>query len=119
VRTMIQRPRIGSIIVAGNTRCRVFRVHPLGTVDAITIDGARACRITGLAFTGVERMIEEERAVIGEPDRERAANDKHPFPLLAEDGTNLGWLDNGTPGRWGVVRVSVRGIATWEAEEAS
>lgn len=40
--------KIGTIITVYGQPCRVYRMHPLGTVDVETLDGKRCYRVTGL-----------------------------------------------------------------------
>lgn len=48
--------KIGDLVEARGQRCRVTRVHPFGTYDVETVDGARCYRITGLArFASAEK----------------------------------------------------------------
>lgn len=41
--------KIGDIITVYGHQCRVFKVHPFGTVDVIRLDGSRAYRVSGLS----------------------------------------------------------------------
>lgn len=46
----MQKPQVGQVIQVYGQPCRIFKVHPLGTVDVVTLDGSRAYRVTGLSF---------------------------------------------------------------------
>ncbi len=41
---------IGQKIVVRGVVCRVFRIHPMGTVDVVSLDGLRAWRVSGLTL---------------------------------------------------------------------
>jgi hypothetical protein len=43
-------PKLGMIVTVYGVKCRIFKVHPMGTIDVVSIDGRRAWRITGLPF---------------------------------------------------------------------
>lgn len=47
---MAPKPKIGQIVIVRGIRCRVFKVHPMATMDVEEIDGPRAFRLTGYAF---------------------------------------------------------------------
>ncbi len=44
------KPKIGQIIIVYGTQCRIFKIHPAGTIDVEQINGPRAYRLTGLYF---------------------------------------------------------------------
>ena len=44
------KPAIGMIVVVRGLTCRVFHIHPFGTIDVEEVDGPRAFRISGLGF---------------------------------------------------------------------
>lgn len=41
--------RVGSLVEVRGVLCRVFAVHPLGTVDVEEVNGGRCWRLSGLA----------------------------------------------------------------------
>ncbi len=44
-------PRIGQTVTVYNIECRIYRIHPFGTIDVEATDGSERCwRITGLCF---------------------------------------------------------------------
>jgi len=45
-----RKMKIGQIITVYGKQCRIFKVHPFGTVDVVTLDGSRAWRVSGLRF---------------------------------------------------------------------
>jgi len=46
-----RRPKIGQLVtLPSGKKARIFKVHPFGTVDVLTVDGERAFRLTGLPF---------------------------------------------------------------------
>jgi hypothetical protein len=42
------KPKINQIIIVRGIRCRIFKIHPLGTIDVCEIGGSRAFRLSGL-----------------------------------------------------------------------
>lgn len=44
------RPQIGQIYDVRGLKCRIFKIHPFGTMDVEEINGERAFRVTGLSF---------------------------------------------------------------------
>jgi len=40
--------KIGDIITVYGQKCRVYRIHGMGTVDVETLDGERCYRVSGL-----------------------------------------------------------------------
>lgn len=40
--------KVGDILVVSGIQYRIFKVHPFGTYDVLTLDGTRAFRVTGL-----------------------------------------------------------------------
>ena len=46
----MKKPYIGQILTVRGVVCRVFKIHPLGTIDVEEIDGPRAFRLSGLPF---------------------------------------------------------------------
>lgn len=45
-----QKPKIGQIVTVYGKKCRIFKVHPAGTIDVEALDGDGAWRVTGLGF---------------------------------------------------------------------
>lgn len=45
------RPVIGQTVTVYGVECRIFRVHPAGTIDVEEVNGPRAWRVTGCGFT--------------------------------------------------------------------
>lgn len=43
-------PKIGQRVIVRGITCEVFRVHPLGTLDVVSLCGQYAFRISGLSF---------------------------------------------------------------------
>lgn len=43
-------PRIGQLTKVYGVDCRIFQIHPFGTVDVVSLDGERAWRLSGLSF---------------------------------------------------------------------
>jgi hypothetical protein len=46
----VMKPTIGAIVTVYGHKCRVFRIHPAGTVDVVSLCGEYAWRVSGLAF---------------------------------------------------------------------
>lgn len=46
----MNKPQVGQVIKVYGQDCRIFKIHPFGTLDVVTLDGSRAYRVTGLAF---------------------------------------------------------------------
>ncbi len=44
------KPRIGQRVMVHGKACRIFKVHPAGTIDVEEIHGPGAWRLSGLAF---------------------------------------------------------------------
>lgn len=44
----MRAPKIGDIVIIYGQRCRVYRLHPLGTVDVESLDSGRCYRLSGL-----------------------------------------------------------------------
>jgi hypothetical protein len=42
------KPSLNQIIFVRGIRCRIFKIHPLGTIDVCEIGGNRAFRLSGL-----------------------------------------------------------------------
>jgi hypothetical protein len=48
-KTIMQtKAHIGMIVAVYGVKCRIFRIHPLGTIDVEEINGPRAWRLSGL-----------------------------------------------------------------------
>jgi hypothetical protein len=45
-----RKPKIGQTFVVYGVQCRITKVHSLGALDVVSLDGERAWRITGLPF---------------------------------------------------------------------
>jgi hypothetical protein len=43
-------PKINQLVEVRGVRCRIFKVHPLGTIDVVSLCGKYAWRISGLGF---------------------------------------------------------------------
>lgn len=43
-------PQVGNIVIVRGVRCRIFKLHPFGTMDVEQIDGPNAWRISGAPF---------------------------------------------------------------------
>ena len=43
-----KKPRVGQVVSVRGKRCRIFKVHPAGTIDVESLDGKSAFRISGL-----------------------------------------------------------------------
>lgn len=43
-------PKIGQTMIVHGKLCRIFKVHPFGTVDVVALDDSGAWRVTGLPF---------------------------------------------------------------------
>jgi hypothetical protein len=44
-------PKIGMVIIVRGVPCRIFKIHPFGTIDVMATDGSELCwRLTGLRF---------------------------------------------------------------------
>ena len=48
--TQARALKVGDVVTVYGTLCRVFKVHPFGTVDVEQIEGDRAYRVSGLAL---------------------------------------------------------------------
>lgn len=46
----MQKPQVGQIVKVYGHDCRIFKIHPLGTIDVVRVDGSKAYRLSGLAF---------------------------------------------------------------------
>jgi hypothetical protein len=44
------KPQIGQLITVRGVTCRIVKIHPLGTLDCVSLDGLRSYRVTGLSF---------------------------------------------------------------------
>lgn len=44
------RPEVGMLITVHGKRCRIFKVHPAGTIDVVALDGSGAWRVSGLSL---------------------------------------------------------------------
>lgn len=42
------KPQLGMIVMVRGLKCRIFKIHPLGTLDVEEINGLRAFRLSGL-----------------------------------------------------------------------
>lgn len=47
---MNNKPKIGQIVKVHGQDCRIFKIHPFGTIDVVTLDGSKSFRMSGLAF---------------------------------------------------------------------
>jgi hypothetical protein len=47
---MDKKPQVGMLVKVYGFQCRIFKIHPFGTIDVVTLDGSRAYRLSGLAF---------------------------------------------------------------------
>lgn len=47
-------PKIGMIVKVRGMDCKIFKIHPLGTIDVVSLDGEKAFRLSGLPFVGSE-----------------------------------------------------------------
>lgn len=45
-----ESPKLGDIVTVRGIKCRVFRIHPFGTMDVEALDGSVCFRVTGLNF---------------------------------------------------------------------
>lgn len=45
-----KKPQVGQTMVVYGVLCRIFKIHPFGTVDVEEINGNHAYRVTGLSF---------------------------------------------------------------------
>jgi hypothetical protein len=46
---------IGALVTVRGVLCRVFKIHPLGTIDVVALDSdGPAFRVSGLSFTRVQ-----------------------------------------------------------------
>ena len=43
-------PRVGMLVTVRGVRCRIFRIHPFGTLDCVSLCGNYAWRVSGLDF---------------------------------------------------------------------
>lgn len=50
MKALNEKPKIGQIMVVYGLKCRIFKIHPFGTVDVEEINGPHVYRITGLSF---------------------------------------------------------------------
>jgi len=48
--SIYMKPKIGQLITVRGIVCRIAKIHPLGTLDVLEINGPRAFRLTGLSF---------------------------------------------------------------------
>lgn len=46
----MSKPQIGQIIKVYGQDCRIVKVRPFGTIDVVTLDGAKAYRLSELSF---------------------------------------------------------------------
>jgi hypothetical protein len=44
-------PKIGQLVTVYGVRCSIFKIRPMGTIDVVALDGSRAWRLSGLAWT--------------------------------------------------------------------
>lgn len=44
------KPTVGMLMRVRGIQCRIVAVLPAGTVDVVSLDGARSFRVTGLMF---------------------------------------------------------------------
>jgi hypothetical protein len=42
------KPSLNQIVFVRGIRCRIFKIHPFGTIDVCEINGSRAFRLSGL-----------------------------------------------------------------------
>jgi hypothetical protein len=45
-----EKPKIGQLITVRGISCRIVKIHPFGTLDAVEVNGSRSFRVTGLSF---------------------------------------------------------------------
>jgi hypothetical protein len=45
------KPHVGQHVTVYGQECEIIRVYSYGTIDVATLDGKKAWRITGLAFS--------------------------------------------------------------------
>ena len=45
----VRAPRVGDLLTLYGHPCRVFKVHPFGTIDVESLDSDHAWRISGLS----------------------------------------------------------------------
>ena len=43
-------PQVGKIVKVHGKDCRIVKVHQFGTIDAVSLDGSRVWRLSGLGF---------------------------------------------------------------------
>jgi hypothetical protein len=46
----VEKPHVGQHVTVYGKECKIFAVHPMGTIDVVTLDGEKAWRISGLKF---------------------------------------------------------------------
>jgi len=44
----LDRAKIGQIVKVYGHDCRIFKIHPFGTIDVVRLDETRAYRLSGL-----------------------------------------------------------------------
>lgn len=42
---------VGDVTTINGADVKIFKIHPAGTIDVVTLDGSRAFRVSGLSFT--------------------------------------------------------------------
>lgn len=46
-----KQPAIGDLVTVRGILCRIFAIHPLGTIDVEAVDGPQAYRVSGIQLT--------------------------------------------------------------------
>ncbi len=41
---------LGQVVTVYGVRCRIFKVHPFGTIDVEALDGSKCWRVSGLGW---------------------------------------------------------------------
>lgn len=48
-----KKPIIGQHVFVRGKKCKIFKIHPLGTIDVVSLDGEKAFRLSGLPLDPV------------------------------------------------------------------
>jgi hypothetical protein len=43
-------PKVGMLMTVRGHKCRIFKIHAMGTLDVVSLCGRFAWRVTGLPF---------------------------------------------------------------------
>jgi len=46
----VETPKIGQLYTVRGKQCRIFKIHPFGTMDVVSLCGNYAWRVSGLNF---------------------------------------------------------------------